>query len=49
MMPRSTKAPMMPHLRIRGWSSAGTAKYWKIRRKTKRLSTLSDSSITYPV
>ena len=49
MTPRMTMAPKIPYLSTRGWSSAGTAKYWKIRMKTNRLSTESDSSIRYPV
>ena len=45
MISRITIAPRMPHLRTLGWASGRTPKYEKISRKTKRLSTLSDSSI----
>jgi len=42
-MSRITIAPRIPHLRTFGWASAGTPKYEKMRMKTNRLSTMSDS------
>ncbi len=42
---RMTRAPMMPQNRTRCWYSAGTAKWAKIRTKTKTLSRLSDFSM----
>jgi hypothetical protein len=44
MIARITIAPRMPHWSTLACASAGTAKYWKSRMKTKRLSTESDSS-----
>ena len=45
MMNRITIAPRMPHFRTLGCASADTPKYEKMRMKTKRLSTLSESSM----
>jgi len=47
--PRMISAPMIPQNSTRCWYFSGTRKYEKIRTMTKMLSTLSDSSITYPV
>ena len=42
-------APRIPQNRTLCWWPAGTWKKRKISRKTKRLSTLRESSMTYPV
>src|SRR5690349_11935602 len=44
-----TSAPTTPHSNTLCCASPGTRKYRNKIRKTKRLSTLSDSSTTYPV
>ncbi len=46
---RMMSAPRIPQNRTLCWWIGGTWKKRKIRRKTKRLSTLSESSMTYPV
>ena len=47
--PRITSAPMIPHDSTLRWCAGSTLKYLNSSRKTNRLSTLSDSSIRYPV
>jgi hypothetical protein len=47
--PRITSTPMMPQNSTRCWYFGGTPKYPKMTAITNRLSTLSDSSSTYPV
>src|SRR6476661_5085912 len=46
---RMTRAPRIPQNRTLCWWTGGTWKKRKISRKTKRLSTLRESSMTYPV
>src|SRR3984893_13400918 len=46
---RMMSAPRIPQNNTLCWWIAGTWKKRKIKRKTKRLSTLSESSMTYPV
>ena len=47
-MPRSTIAMMMPTISADCWSFCGTLKLLMMSRKTKRLSTDSEYSVSQP-